>query len=71
MKKSLSEFASLPPAELMRMVSDGPLLITHNEEPRFVAQSIDAFEAMVRRLRALETARKRREHFRQVIPFRR
>lgn len=72
MQKSLSEFRSLPESELVRMVSDGPLLVTKDEEPRFVAQSIDDFEAMVRRLRELESPLKRRAAIREanVIRFR-
>jgi hypothetical protein len=73
MQKSLSEFVSLPEAELARIIERGPLLVTQDEEPRFVAQSIDAFEQMVRRLRELESvsARRRDLHAAQVIPFRR
>jgi hypothetical protein len=58
MLKSLSEFRSLGDTELAEIVGKGPLLVTQDEEPRFVAQSIDAFEAMVRRLRELEFAAK-------------
>ena len=54
MQKPLSELSSLPAAELNRLFEREPLLITHNGEPQFVAQSLDAFEAMVRRLRQLE-----------------
>jgi PHD/YefM family antitoxin component YafN of YafNO toxin-antitoxin module len=73
MLKSLSEFQSLSETDLVRIVQHGPLLVTQDEEPRFVAQSIDAFEAMVRRLRELESATKKREAIRraQVFLFRR
>lgn len=72
MQKSLSEFVSLPEAELARIIEHGPLLVTQDEEPRFVAQSIDAFERMVRRLRELESVSKRRSALgsAQVVPFR-
>lgn len=55
MQKSLSELVKLPEAELTRLFDREPLLVTHNGEPRFVAQSLDAFESMVRRLRELES----------------
>lgn len=73
MQKSLSEFQLLTESELVRMISDGPLLVTKDDEPRFVAQSIDAFEAMVRRLRELESPLKRRAAIREknAIPFQR
>jgi len=73
MLKSLSEFQSLSETDLARIVEDGPLLVTQDEEPRFVAQSIDAFEAMVRRLRELESVVRKREAIRraQVFLFRR
>lgn len=57
MQKSLSELTSLPPHELSRLI-DGigePLLVTWCGEPKFVAQSLEGFEAMVRRLRAFES----------------
>ena len=60
MLKSLSEFQVLTGGELSRIVEHGPVLITDQEEPRFVAQSIDDYEAMVRRLRSLERASGRR-----------
>ena len=50
------------------MVERGPVLITDHEEPRFVAQSSEAFEAMVRRLRNLEQASTRRQKL-HVISF--
>jgi len=56
MQKSLSELASLPESELSRLVASEPLLVTANGEPSFVAQSLDSFEAMVRRIRKLEAA---------------
>ena len=68
MQKSISEFASLPEAELVRMVEREPLLVTRNGEPQFVAQSLDSFEGMVRRLRELEAKKPRRDN---VVPFRR
>lgn len=73
MQKSLSEFVTLPETELSRIMEQGPVLVTQDEEPRFVAQSIDAFERMVRRLRELESVSKRRGSLRpaQVIPLRR
>ena len=56
MQKALSELVSLPEAELNQLVQREPLLVTCNGEPQFVAQSLDAFESMVRRLRELEAA---------------
>jgi prevent-host-death family protein len=56
MQKALSELASLPESELNRLVEHEPVLITQNGEPKFVAQSPDAFDSMVRRLRELEAA---------------
>lgn len=58
MQKALSELVQLPDAELNRLVEREPLLVTKNGEPQFVAQSLDAFEGMVRRLRELEAASK-------------
>jgi len=56
MQKSLSELKSLPPSELSRLIEqlDESLLVTNEGEPQFVAQSLGAFETMVRRLRLLE-----------------
>ena len=54
MQKALSELSCLPEAELVRLVEREPLLVTQNGEPHFVAQSLDSFEAMVRRIRQLE-----------------
>ena len=68
MLKSLSEFQALTGNELSRIVERGPVLITDQEEPRFVAQSIEAFEAMVRRLRILEQCSTRRRKL-HVLPF--
>ena len=68
MLKSLSEFQALTGGELSQITEHGPVLITDQEEPRFVAQSIDDFEAMVRRLRSLEQASGRRRKL-QVVPF--
>lgn len=59
MQKALSELVSLSEAELNQIFEREPLLITQNGEPHFVAQSLDAFESMVRRLRQLETASRR------------
>ena len=59
MQKSLSELSSLPDGELLRAVEKEPLLVTQNGEPRFVAQSLDSFESMVRRLRRLEAPNRR------------
>lgn len=72
MLKSLPEFQSLPGAELVRMIESGPVLVTQNEEPRFVAQSVEAFEEMVRRLRELESTGRRRDAIRRakIIPLR-
>lgn len=58
MQKALSDLASLPEAELSRLFEREPLLVTQNGEPQFVAQSLDAFETMVRRLRELENTSK-------------
>ena len=60
MLKPLSEFQSLPEPEVIRLLERGPLLITQNGEPRLIAQSLDSFEFMVRRLRELEAASLRR-----------
>lgn len=54
MQKPLSELTSLPSEEVLRLVSHQPLLITINNEPQIVVQSVPAFEEMVRRLRHLE-----------------
>lgn len=71
MHKTIFEFVSLPEAELVRMLEDGPLLLTQNDEPRIVAQSIDDYEAMVRRLRALEANKQhdRPRHLARIIPL--
>jgi PHD/YefM family antitoxin component YafN of YafNO toxin-antitoxin module len=61
MQKALSELVSLPETELHRLVEREPLLVTQNGEPQFVAQSLDSFEAMVRRLREFEQTSKARE----------
>jgi len=78
MQKPLSELASLQPDELNQLVERAPVLVTQDGEPHFVAQSLQAFEHMVRRLRALEDAVEaqqagERERFRplaKVIPLR-
>jgi PHD/YefM family antitoxin component YafN of YafNO toxin-antitoxin module len=57
MQKALSDLASLPETELVRIFDREPLLVTSNGEPRFVAQSLESFEAMIRRLRQLEAER--------------
>jgi PHD/YefM family antitoxin component YafN of YafNO toxin-antitoxin module len=59
MQKTLAELFSLPETEVLRLVEREPLLITQGGEPRFVAQSLTAFESMVRRIRVLETERHR------------
>lgn len=59
MQKALSEFVSLSAADIRRLTQAGPLLITNQDEPQFVAQSLESFEEMVRRLRALESKRSR------------
>lgn len=76
MKRSISELASLPPAELSAFFSeiDEPLLVTAGGEPSFVAQSLLEFERMKKRLRILEAiATKNRERLGSkrgvVIPF--
>jgi hypothetical protein len=68
MLKSLSEFQTLSGNELSRIVEHGPVLITDLEEPRFVAQSVEDFEAMVQRLRNLENVSVRRQKL-HVVPF--
>lgn len=71
MQKALSELATLPEAELIRLfepeprVGRQPLLVTRNGEPLFVAQSLDDFESMVRRLRHLESEKKAERSSRQ------
>jgi hypothetical protein len=74
MQKPLDELTSLPSDEVLRLVRQQPLLITVNDEPQIVAQSVPAFEEMVRRLRHLEALLgRRRQPFRsagKVIPFR-
>jgi hypothetical protein len=64
MQKALSDLVALPETELSQLFERAPLLVTKNGEPQFVAQSLDGFEAMVRRLRELEnpkaTATRRR-----------
>jgi hypothetical protein len=60
MQKSLSERIALPHDELAELIQHiaEPLLVTHKGEPKFVAQSLNEFESMVRRLRALEGERR-------------
>jgi len=69
MLKSLSEFQALSGSELSQMVEHGPVLITDQEEPKFVAQAVEDFEALVRRLRNWEQASVRRQKLR-VVSFR-
>jgi hypothetical protein len=59
MQKSLSDLISLPHDELTELIDrlGEPLLVTQDGEPKFVAQSLNGFEAMVRRLRLLEAER--------------
>lgn len=74
MQKSLSELTALAPDELSTLMDrlDQPLLVTCDGEPRFVAQSLDSFDAMVRRLRSLESKRNlRAQKLGIVVPFRR
>jgi PHD/YefM family antitoxin component YafN of YafNO toxin-antitoxin module len=56
MQKSFSENTSLAPDELSAFIEQmkEPLLVTNLGQPQFVAQSLSAFETMVRRLRILE-----------------
>jgi PHD/YefM family antitoxin component YafN of YafNO toxin-antitoxin module len=56
MQKSFSEITSLAPDELSAFIEQmkEPLLVTNLGQPQFVAQSLAAFETMVRRLRTLE-----------------
>jgi PHD/YefM family antitoxin component YafN of YafNO toxin-antitoxin module len=81
MQKSLSEIASLAPDELSAFIEqmNQPLLVTDRGQPQFVAQSLSAFETMVRRLRILERQQTRNEFTLgtasggssgKVIPFR-
>ena len=72
-QKSLSEIVSLPEEEVLHLIADReePVLVTHEGEPRFVAQSLDAYEALIRRLRTLEAERRRPARMCRVIPFRR
>lgn len=73
MQKSLSEIVSLPEEEVLHLIADRkePLLVTHQGEPKFVAQSLDAYEALIRRLRILESERTKPRRAGIVIPFRR
>ena len=72
-QKSLSEIVSLPEEEVLHLIADRnePLLVTHEGEPRFVAQSLDAYEALIRRLRALEAERRAPVRMARVFPLRR
>lgn len=56
MQKSLAELITLPTRALIAFVEDldEPLLVTQDQEPQFVVQSLTCFERMVRRLRLLE-----------------
>jgi hypothetical protein len=55
MQKALSELSSIPESDLIRLIEREPMLITSNGDPQFVAQSLDSFDSMVRRLRRLES----------------
>ena len=55
MQKALFELQTLPEDEVVKLVEHGPLLVTRDGEPQFIAQSLDSFEGMVRRLRQLES----------------
>lgn len=70
MQKSLSDFTALPGEELSRLLDkmNGPLLITNDGEPQFIAQSLPAYEAMIRRLRHLETALKNQTPSAKTVP---
>lgn len=59
MQRTLSELSLLPENEVRQIVEKEPLLVTQNGEPQFVAQSLDAFDAMVGRLRQLEAQSRR------------
>lgn len=74
MQKALTELVSISPDELSQLANQmrEPLLITSNGEPQFVAQSLSAFETMVRRLRDLEAERRNMKSGaeRKFIPIR-
>jgi PHD/YefM family antitoxin component YafN of YafNO toxin-antitoxin module len=53
MQKALSELSALSGDQLLELLVE-PLLVTRHGEPSFVAQSLDSYEAMVRRIRTLE-----------------
>jgi prevent-host-death family protein len=67
MQKTLSELLTLPEAELVRLFEHDPVLVTQNGEPKFVAQSLDSFEAMVRRIRQLEANSKRQASLGKLV----
>ncbi len=76
MLKSLSEIAALPEDELLSMLSERrePVLITHNGEPRFVAQTVEQYETLIRKLRQLEAKTKPHSPAKplaKILPFRR
>ena len=73
MLKSLADFRTLPEAELAELMDGGPILITQDDEPKFVAQSVGDFEEMVQRLRKLEAIATRRSRLQcvSVTPFKR
>lgn len=56
MQKSLFEIFSLSEDQVVGLIVQhtDPILVTHKGEPRFIAQSLDAYEALIRRLRTLE-----------------
>ena len=62
MQRTISELTSLSGDELSTLIDrlGEPLLVTQDGEPQFVAQSLTAFESMVRRLRLLEAERRDR-----------
>lgn len=79
MKMQLADLAALPEPSLSALATalDEPVLLTLGDDPKFVLQPIESFEAMVKRLRHLEACAPRIEHEPQaptrsnVIPFRR
>ena len=67
MQRSVADLASLPADELNRLFAREPLLVTQDGEPRFVAQSLESFEFMVRRLRELEAAPRRQTRGKLIL----
>jgi hypothetical protein len=72
-QKSLSEIVALPEEEVLHLIAgrNEPVLVTHEGEPRFIAQSLEAYETLVRRLRILEAESRKPRRTGIVIPFRR